>query len=324
MSRYERQIRCGAFGQKGQQLMEQATFLVIGAGALGSAVSEQLTRAGAGRLVICDMDIVEVSNLHRQSCYTEADAADHLLKVIALKNHLQNINGDSEIFTHTEEVTSLNIEALIRRYTPTIVIDGTDAFSTRFLINEACHKHQIPWVYGACLGTKGTVLGIDHSGPCLKCLLLEDQSTGQDCSIAGILPPAAHLSASMQVAEIMNYMATGQFSQQLITFDTQTMRFQQTKADRLKNPACETCGQDRYHLLQRQLENVVKLCGGKYMIRLNAERFTSTKLNFQKSSLHFKYYQDKQYQISFFHDGRVIISGAANQQQAEHIVNQML
>ncbi|TDL98373.1 HesA/MoeB/ThiF family protein [Macrococcus brunensis] len=320
MSRYERQVRCHAFGSSGQNRLENSTLLIIGAGALGSAVSEQLARAGAGRLVICDMDVVEYSNLHRQSCYTEEDAAANMLKADALAFHLKAINSNADIITVTQEVTSLNIIALIHQYKPDMVIDGTDAFSTRFLINEVCHKLQLPWVYGACLGTKGTVYAVDYTSACLKCLLADEQTSGQDCSIAGILPPVAHMTASMQTAEIMNYMANRCFSGQLLTFDMKSMRFQQTLADKLKNPDCKTCCHGHYPRLNERPLKVMKLCGGKYMVRLTPAHFTETTFRFQKSSPYFKYYEGPHYTISFFHDGRIIIQGLDRIEDVEHFI----
>lgn len=324
MSRYDRQVRCGAFGQRGQQALEEAVIFIVGAGALGSTVAEQLARAGTGHLIISDMDVVEYSNLHRQSCYDESDAKDVRLKVNALADHLEAINSEIKIDTIKEEITSLNIEKYLEHYRPTIVIDGTDSFATRFLLNQACHKRNIPWIYGACLGTKGTVYAIDYSGPCLDCLLRTVPDSGEDCSIAGILPPVAHLSASMQVAEVMNYMADGHFSGQLQTFNTKNMKFQNLNAARLKNNDCPTCVHHDYHLLYEPPESITKLCGGKYLVRLSKHKFDDNPLSFQRTSPYFKYYEDDAYQLSLFHDGRAIITGANNRSDAEKIIYELL
>ncbi|KAA1036905.1 thiamine/molybdopterin biosynthesis protein [Macrococcus equipercicus] len=324
MSRYDRQMKCGAFGTRGQSALSQAVIMITGLGALGSAAAEQLARAGAGHLVLCDMDIVECSNLHRQSCYDEHDASSGALKAEALKHHLLRINSEITVTAVAEEITSLNIERLISMYHPVMMIDGTDQFSTRFLINQACHRHHIPWIYGACLGTKGTVVGIDFTGPCLSCLLSTIPETGEDCSIAGILPPVAHMTAAMQCAEVMNYMAEGRFSNQLLTFNTAVMKFQQTNAAAFADADCPICVHHQYSALAAPPAAVTKLCGGKFLVRVPVELFTDSGLSFQRTSPFFKYYQDDDYQLSLFHDGRVILTGADNTSSAETTVRQLL
>lgn len=168
MQRYNRQMRYHAFGEDGQIALSNATILILGAGALGSHVAELLARMGAHHLAIVDMDIVELSNLHRQALYTEDDAHHMVPKVHAVKQKIEHINSNVNVQTYYQEIDSTTIEDIFKAVNPDIVIDGMDHFKIRYLINEACHKHHIPWVYGAAVGSKGTVYGIDFKGPCLK------------------------------------------------------------------------------------------------------------------------------------------------------------
>ena len=189
MSRYERQIRFKSLGTDGQRCLSSSRILVFSAGALGSHIIDQLARMGAHHFAVVDMDIVEISNLHRQTLFDESDAYTLTSKVEAIKKKVHQINSEIDITTFDKEVTSSNIETLIEDTQPDIIIDGMDNFKVRFLINEVSHKYQIPWIYGAAVRSKGSVYGIDHQGHCLKCLMQSIPNTGGSCAINGVLPP---------------------------------------------------------------------------------------------------------------------------------------
>ena len=216
MSRYERQTRFAPFGEEGQQKLSSSQILIFGAGALGSHIVDQLARMGAHHIAIVDMDIVEISNLHRQTLFDEEDAHTLISKVEAIKHKVNQININVNLTTYDLEVTSSNIENLIKNVEPDIIIDGMDNFKIRYLINEVCHKYQIPWVYGAAVGSKGSVYGIDHQGPCLKCLLQTIPDTGESCAINGVIPPVISMIASYEVAEAVRYLSGKGFSKQLM------------------------------------------------------------------------------------------------------------
>lgn len=306
MMRYDRQIKVNNFGTIGQDALEQATFLIIGIGALGSTIAELLTRAGAMRLIICDMDVVEMTNLHRQSGYNEAHAMNAQLKVDALKDHLNTINSNTTIISEAIEVNGSNIIKLLTDHAPTIVMDGTDQLSTRFLINEACQSMRIPWVYGACLGTQGTVMGI-HTGTCLSCIFNRMPTTGQDCSITGILPTTAHMTATLQVQEAFHMMRFGTFSDVIINFDLSTYTFNKTKSDLLKDDECNVCVHHNYTFLNTMPSSIQKLCGGKYLFRLSSDLVNP--------SQPVKRIQKDHYNMSIYHNGHVIVEGL-NRQEA--------
>jgi adenylyltransferase/sulfurtransferase len=151
--RYSRQILFKGIGEQGQKRLLQSRVLIIGCGALGSAQAESLARAGIGNLRIVDRDYVELSNLHRQTMFTERDALDRLPKSIAAANHVNEINSDTLVEPVVADVNHSNVERLIDGCD--VVLDGTDNFSTRYLINDACVKHDLSWVYGAAVGSYG-------------------------------------------------------------------------------------------------------------------------------------------------------------------------
>src|SRR5258705_9565489 len=146
-TRYSRQILFNGIGAEGQRRLRQARVLIVGCGALGSAQAESLARAGIGRLRIADRDFVEASNLQRQTMFTEMDATERLPKVIAAARHLGEINSDVQLEPEIHDVNHSNIERLVKDCD--VVLDGTDNFATRYLINDACVKAGINWIYEA-------------------------------------------------------------------------------------------------------------------------------------------------------------------------------
>ncbi len=168
--RYSRQILFKQIGEEGQRRLAAARVLIVGCGALGSAQTESLARAGVGHLRIVDRDFVESSNLQRQTMFTEQDAEERLPKAIAAANHIRAINSDIELEPEITDVNHSNIERLIEDCD--VVIDGTDNFATRYLINDACVKHEVNWIYGAAVGSYGVTMTIrPHQPPvCVACL----------------------------------------------------------------------------------------------------------------------------------------------------------
>src|SRR5258707_8891645 len=170
--RYSRQILFDGIGYAGQDRLLGARVLIIGCGALGSAQAESLARAGVGRLRIADRDFVEFSNLQRQTMFTESDATDRLPKVIAGAKHISEINSDIKVEPEIVDVNHSNIERLIEGCD--VVLDGTDNFATRYLINDASVKHNVNWIYGAAVGSYGVSMTIrPNETPVLGCVFPE-------------------------------------------------------------------------------------------------------------------------------------------------------
>jgi molybdopterin/thiamine biosynthesis adenylyltransferase len=207
IDRYSRQILFAGIGAEGQDRLRAARALIIGCGALGSAQAETLGRAGVGRLRIVDRDFIELSNLQRQTMFTEADAADRLPKVIACANHLREINSDVNVEPEIADVNHSNIERLIQDCD--VVIDGTDNFSTRYLINDACVKHDLPWIYGAAVGSYGVTMTIrPNVTPCLRCIFPEAPAAASapTCDTAGVIMPIINIVAAVQVTEALKLL----------------------------------------------------------------------------------------------------------------------
>lgn len=326
--RYSRQIRYHDFGEEGQERLQKLHVMIMGAGALGSHSAEMLARMGVGQLTIIDMDIVDESNLHRQATYDESDAARMVPKVEALKTHLSLINSEVTITDVNQELTPSNIEAVLTEAQPDIVIDGMDHFEIRYLINEACHKLHIPWIYGAAVGSKGTVFGIDYTGPCLKCMLQTIPTTGESCAINGVLPPVVSQVTSMQVSELIRWVAGEGFSQKIMTFDCFNLKFNTFNAENLKDPQCPTCIRHNYELLHtQQKQSIEALCGDAFLFRFGTQIFEHVDylpLNVTKSNHFVKLAHYGNYTMTIFKDGRTHVYGIKNQTQAKTVYNQLL
>ncbi|MDM7882188.1 ThiF family adenylyltransferase [Staphylococcus borealis] len=328
MQRYNRQMRFSPFGAHGQHALSDATLLILGAGALGSHVAELLARMGAHHIAIVDMDIVETSNLHRQALYTEADAFNMVPKVHAVQQHIADINHHVDVQTYYQEITSSNIEDIITDVKPDIIIDGMDHFKIRYLINEVCHKHQIPWVYGAAVGNKGTVYGIDFRGPCLKCLLKHMPSSGESCAINGVLPPIISQVASYEVSEVLRYLSGEGFSKKLITIDTWQIDYKAMNVDILQDPACDVCANRHYSLLEtKQQHHIESLCGRTYLFRYQPNVFQHAHhlpRTLVKATSFAKLIKDDHYEITLFKDGRMNVYGVEDDEEATQLYQHYL
>src|SRR5213592_913261 len=194
--RYSRQILFGGIGSEGQTRLLYSRALIIGCGALGSAQAEALARAGVGTLRIVDRDFVEFSNLQRQTMFTESDAAERLPKASARANHNGEINSDIKTQPKIADANHSNIEALIAD--ADVVLDGTDNFATRYLINDACIKHAVNWIYGAAVGSYGVTMTIrPQATPCLRCVFPEapPAASAPTCDTAGVIMPIINIIA---------------------------------------------------------------------------------------------------------------------------------
>src|SRR3979409_625083 len=211
--RYSRQILFKGIGKEGQRRLHQSRALIVGCGALGSAHAESLARAGVGKLRIADRDFVEASNLQRQTMFTERDAAERMPKAVAAANHIGEINGEIAVEPEITDVNHSNIESLIKDCD--VVLDGTDNFATRYLINDACVKHEINWIYGAAVGSYGVTMTIQpNDSPCLRCVFPEAPAVASapTCDTAGVIMPIINVVAAVQVSEALKLL-TGQLDQ---------------------------------------------------------------------------------------------------------------
>src|SRR5436190_11978490 len=205
--RYSRQILFSGIGAEGQTRLAQSRILIIGCGALGCAQAEALARAGVGTLRIVDRDFVEFSNLQRQTMFTERDATERLPKAIACARHVREINSDIVVEPEIVDANHSNAERLIRDCD--VVLDGTDNFATRYLINDACIKHDVNWIYGAAVGSYGVTMTVRaNQTPCLRCVFPEapPAASAPTCDTAGIIMPIVNIVAAVQVSEALKVL----------------------------------------------------------------------------------------------------------------------
>jgi adenylyltransferase/sulfurtransferase len=260
--RYSRQELFAGLGPEGQARLRAARVLVVGVGALGSALAEMMARAGVGVLTVVDRDFVEESNLQRQSLFEEADAASGLPKAVAAEARLRRLNSDVAVHGVVADVAADNVVALVRA--ADLVLDGTDNFESRFLLNDACLSLGVPWIYGACVGSYGLALAVRPGlTPCLRCVLRERPApgTGETCDTVGVIGPIVHVVAGIQAAEALKLLAGRHDAllPGLVTVDLWSGLFEVMDL-RDAAPSCPACVEGRYDHLRESRDNAV-LCG---------------------------------------------------------------
>ncbi|MCC3380204.1 ThiF family adenylyltransferase [Paenibacillus farraposensis] len=242
--RYSRQILFRPIGGEGQRNLSEAVVTIIGCGALGSAIAETLVRAGVGELHLVDRDYVELSNLQRQQLFTEQDAAEMLPKVMAAEKRLKAIREDVRLFTYLDNLDAELVQELAGK--STLLMDATDNFETRLLINDAALKAGIPWIYGACVGSTGVVFPfVPGKSACFRCLLPSLPAINQTCDTAGIISPAVQVTAALQCAEAMKWLSgrRDQMRRKVHLFDLWENTQMDVGISRIRNQDCSTCGE---------------------------------------------------------------------------------
>jgi molybdopterin/thiamine biosynthesis adenylyltransferase len=302
--------------------LASSTAVVIGCGALGAATAEQLCRAGVGTLRLVDRDFVEVSNLQRQSLYTEADAAAVTPKAVAAATHLRAINSACRLDARVAEVRASTVRDLVAG--ADVVVDGTDNFPTRHLLNEACVQAGIPWIYGACVGSYGVSLPIlPGETPCLRCLQDELPAAGDNptCDTAGIIPPAVHLVASWQVAEALKILVGDRAAvrRELWAMDLWQNRFQRLALAGARDLRCAVCGSEpTFPALTAGDPAAVVLCGRDAVqvsraIAPDLPRFAAQLgAHLVIANEHLVRWRDGEVLATCFRDGRVIVQGLSD------------
>lgn len=262
--RYSRQELFAPIGSLGQSKLTKKHVLVIGAGALGTGSAEVLVRAGIGKLTIVDRDYVELSNIQRQQLYTEKDAIQRIPKAIAAKERLTLINSEVEIESHVMDVSVEELEQLVKDVD--LIMDATDNFDIRMMINDISQKYQIPWIYGACVGSYGiTYTILPGQTPCLNCLLETVPMGGITCDTVGIISPAVQMVVSYQTAEALKILVEDYqaLRKKLVSFDLWKNQHAAINVDKVKNEKCLSCGEKRtypYLAFSNQTKTAV-LCG---------------------------------------------------------------
>ncbi len=322
LEKYSRQILFQEIGESGQEKILAASAVLVGCGALGTTAANLLVRAGLGRLRIIDRDFVEPSNLQRQTLFDEADARNAAPKAAAAERRLRAINSGAQIDGIIADLTPENARELLAGFP--LILDGTDNFETRLLLNDAALSLGVPWIYAAAVGSYGVTMTISPGeAPCLACLLetggeFAPIGAGATCDTIGVLPPAASVIASVQAAEAMKIVAgkPAALTGRLVACDVWTGKFQSIRVAR--KPDCRACVRREFAYLNGNAQPHITLCGRnsvqihersrKLDLRELSRRLAASAAEIRSNDFLLRF-RVAPYELTVFADGRAIIHG---------------
>ncbi len=259
--RYSRQILFAPIGRQGQERLARGGVVIVGCGALGTVQASLVARAGVGRLRLVDRDYVEESNLQRQFLFDEEDAARRLPKAVAAERKLRSVNSEIQIEGVVADLTARNAEELVRGFN--LILDGTDNFETRYLLNDLSLKLRIPWIYGAVVGSQGvTMTVLPGRTACLACVLPKPPQGAQEtCDTVGVIGSAAAWTASLEATEGLKILLgrENELHGALLSYDIWKNRGQRIRPQR--DAECRACGQEDFAYLRDAASHPTVLCG---------------------------------------------------------------
>lgn len=325
LDRYSRQMRFAEIGAAGQQRLSQSRVLLCGCGALGTVLADTLARAGVGFLRIVDRDFVEPSNLQRQVLFTEDDVRDQLPKAIAAARAISKINSEVTVEPIVADIDYSNIRTLASGVD--LMLDGTDNFEVRFLINDCSLESRIPWVYAGCISCHGQTMPIfPHETACLRCLIESPPEPGstETCDTAGIVGPAVNVIASLQAMTALKILAGRRdaVALSLTMIDVWDFSLRQMSVKQLRDQAnCPACKHgERLWLSGQQGSQTTVLCGRNavqvrplHPVKLSlpdmAAKLETIGTVTSNAFLLRLALTNPDYEITLFSDGRAIIKG---------------
>jgi len=316
--KYSRQILFAGIGEPGQQRLLASSAVIVGCGAIGAAAANLLTRAGVGKLRIIDRDFVEPSNLQRQTLFDEADALAALPKAIAAERKLRSINSSVSVEGIVADLSPSNAADLLAQFD--LILDGTDNFETRFLINDFAVQNGKPWIYAAAVASYGLTMTIRPGAtPCLACLMeTQQQGLEQTCDTIGVLGPIVNLIASLEVAEALKLLAgrTEALHDRLISCDIWSGHFQSVRIPR--NPHCRVCARREFAYLHGEAQPHITMCGRDSVqihdrtrvldLALLRNRLSPTVSDVRHNEFLLRF-RVPPYEMTVFSDGRAILKG---------------
>ncbi len=337
LARYQRQMIFSGLGIDGQKKLLGSRVAIIGCGATGSSLANLLARAGVGFIRLIDRDFVELNNLHRQMLYDEQDVAEGLPKAVAAARRLRAINSDIEIDPQVTDFNPGNALSLVEDVD--LILDGTDNFETRYLINDVALKLGLPWVYTGVVASYGMTTtfipdgAVDKIGreatPCLQCIMgPEPPSGGPTCDTAGVIGPIVSLMASISAAEAMKLLTgKGDINRGVITVDLWDVTLEQFGIAG-RNPDCPACGRGEYHFLNAEMGSRAAVLCGRNAVQITVPH---THVNLETIARRLEPLGQVQvnpyllrahiddYEITLFPDGRAIIKGTEDPDQAKSL-----
>lgn len=330
LERYSRQMRFPGIGEEGQQRLLNCHVTLCGCGALGTVLANALVRAGVGHLRLIDRDFIETSNLQRQVLFDEHDVAENLPKAEAAARKLGAINSSVHVEPVVTDIDRTNILELVQD--ADVILDGTDNFEIRYLINDAAIKLNKPWVYGGCIGSHGQTMTIlPGETPCLRCVFEAAPAPGEagTCETAGVLGPIVNIVASLQATEALKIL-TGRLdaiNRELIYLDVWDNVQRRIKVAPLKGKVdCPCCGRKKFEWLEgHHGAQTTSLCG-RNAVQVSHRK--ATKLNFEDMARNLEQLGNVSYnrfllkfnvedcEFTVFPDGRAIIKGTPDEERA--------
>lgn len=329
--RYSRQALFPEIGPGGQARIRQTRVCLIGVGALGTHIADALVRAGVGFLRIADRDVPELSNLQRQVLFDERDLESGLPKAALGARRLTAINSEVEVEPLAIDVNQTNIESLI--HDVDLVVDGSDNFEVRYLINDACIKHGKPWVYAGVIGSYGMSMTIiPGQTACLRCVFPDPPPPGDapTCDTAGVIGPAVAVIAGFQAAEALKLAvgATTEINRGLLAVDVWNLRLDRIPIGEA-NPDCPACARREFAFLDRQAPSqTTQLCGRDAVQVLvhppaHVELATLAERLSQVGTVAFNRFllrlRTGPYELTVFPDGRAIVKGTTDPAEARSV-----
>jgi molybdopterin-synthase adenylyltransferase len=321
--KYSRQILFPGIGEAGQERLLKASAVVVGCGALGTVAANLLVRSGVGRLRIVDRDFVEASNLQRQTLFGESDALEGLPKAVAAERRLRAINSGVRVEGIVADLTAKNISELLSGFE--VILDGTDNFETRLVVNDAAISMGVPWIYAAVVASYGVTMTIlPGKTACLACLLEGPEKSAalgaeQTCDTAGVLNAAVGVIASLEAAEAIKILAgkSEALHGRLVSCDVWSGKFQSIRV--AHNPDCRACVRKEFKYLEGEAQPHITMCGrDSVQIHERSRRLDLGELSRRladasggeiRNNEFLLRFRVPPYELTIFADGRAIIKG---------------
>ena len=319
--RYSRQILFEGIGENGQEKLRNSRVLIVGCGALGAAHAEMLSRAGVGKLRIVDRDFVEFTNLQRQTLFSETDATFRVPKAVAAKTRIAETNSEIEVEAIVADVNNSNVESFLNGCD--LILDGTDNFQVRYLINDACVKHGKTWIYGAAVSGYGTTMTIvPGKTPCLRCIFeqMPDAGSSPTCDTAGVIMPIISSISSIQVTEAIKLLVgkADKLHGSLIQIDAWADDWRKIKLSG-PQPGCPTCSKRNFEFLDAESAEFAAVLCGRNAVQIAPPRPIDLDLDELSRKLciiaavnqneYLLRFSPNGHEITVFKDGRAVIRG---------------